>query len=183
MGRCRRPALAWISRPALIGPICWRCRCQPRPARQGEARRRGLRVDATLGAAPATGDRRLAESLVANLVDNALRHNVADGRVEVVTRADGGQAVISVRNTGQPVSAGEVDRLFQPFQRLGSERIRHAGGRGLGLAIVRAIADAHGATLTARARPEGGLDVEVSFPDRPGLALPVPSCASSQCWA
>jgi signal transduction histidine kinase len=140
--------------------------------RQGEAQRRGLRIDATLGAAPATGDRRLAESLVANLVDNALRHNVADGRVEVVTRADGGQAVISVRNTGQPVSAGEVDRLFQPFQRLGSERTGHDGGHGLGLAIVRAIAGAHGAALTANARAEGGLDIEVRFADRGKIDRP-----------
>jgi signal transduction histidine kinase len=134
--------------------------------RQGGAERRGVRIDATLGAAPATGDPSLAESLVANLVDNALRHNVADGRVEVVTRADGGRAVISVGNTGPRVSADEVDRLFQPFQRLGSERVGHDGGHGLGLAIVRAIAGAHGAALTASARAEGGLDVEVSFAER-----------------
>ena len=134
--------------------------------RRGPAEGRGVRVDATLGAAPATGDPRLAESLVANLVDNAVRHNVADGRVEVATRTDGGRAVITVRNTGKPVSAGEVDRLFQPFQRLGSERTGHDGGHGLGLAIVRAIADAHGADLTATARPGGGLDVEVRFADR-----------------
>ena len=59
-----------------------------------------------------------------------------------------------------------MDRLFQPFQRLGTERIGHDGGHGLGLAIVRAIAGAHGAALTAKARPEGGLDIEVSFAER-----------------
>jgi signal transduction histidine kinase len=48
--------------------------------------------------------------------------------------------------------------------RLGGQRIRHTAGHGLGLAIVRAIADAHGATLTARSRPEGGLHIEVTFP-------------------
>ena len=57
-----------------------------------------------------------------------------------------------------------MDRLFQPFQRLGSDRTQHTGGHGLGLAIVRAIAGAHSAILTATARPEGGLDIEVSFP-------------------
>jgi signal transduction histidine kinase len=62
------------------------------------------------------------------------------------------------------ISPGEVDRLFQPFQRLGRERIGSVGGHGLGLAIVRASADAHGAILVAVARPEGGLDIEVSFP-------------------
>jgi len=101
---------------------------------------------------------------VANLVDNALRHNVAGGRVEISTATTAGQASISVRNTGTVIPPDKVDRLFQPFQQLGSERIRHAGGHGLGLAIVHAIASAHDATLTARARPEGGLDIEVRFP-------------------
>jgi signal transduction histidine kinase len=68
-----------------------------------------------------------------------------------------------VSNTGALIPPDEVDRLFQPFQRLGKERIRLADGHGLGLAIVRAIATAHGATLTARARRQGGLDIEVSF--------------------
>jgi signal transduction histidine kinase len=67
-------------------------------------------------------------------------------------------------DTGAEIPPDEVDRLFQPFQRLGEERIRLTDGHGLGLAIVRAIATAHGATLTAHARPEGGLDVQVSFP-------------------
>ena len=70
------------------------------------------------------------------------------------------------------IPAGQVGRLFEPFQRLGGQRTRNGDGYGLGLAIVRAIADAHGATVTARARPEGGLDIEVSFPGHPGGALP-----------
>jgi signal transduction histidine kinase len=130
--------------------------------RREEAAGRGIRVDAALGPAPATGDPSLAESLVANLVDNALQHNLAQGWVEIATKAVDGHAVISVRNTGKPVPPGEMDRLFQPFQRLDGERTG-PGGHGLGLAIVRAIADAHGAALTAKARPEGGLDIEVSF--------------------
>ena len=134
--------------------------------RHGEAGRRGLRVDATLGAAPAAGDPNLAESLVANLVDNAMRHNVAGGRVEVATSGSDGMAVVTIGNTGPVVSPDQVDRLFQPFQRLGGERTGHDGGHGLGLAIVRAIADAHGADLIATARAEGGLDIEVRFPDR-----------------
>jgi signal transduction histidine kinase len=71
---------------------------------------------------------------------------------------------VSVGNTGRPIVPGEVDRLFQPFQRLGSERTSQADGHGLGLSIVRAIAGAHGALIAARARTGGGLDVEVSFP-------------------
>ncbi len=65
------------------------------------------------------------------------------------------------------ITPGQVERLFQPFQRLGGERTRNGDGYGLGLSIVRAIADAHGATMVTRAQPEGGLDIEVTFPGQP----------------
>jgi signal transduction histidine kinase len=133
-------------------------------SRQHEAERQDIQIDAALTESAATGDPSLVESLVANLMDNALRHNMTGGRVEISTTTKAGRANISMRNTGAVIPPDEVERLFQPFQRLGDERIRLADGRGLGLAIVHAIATAHGATLTARARPEGGLDVEVSFP-------------------
>jgi signal transduction histidine kinase len=131
-----------------------------------DADRRGIRVDATLTEAPATGDPSLADSLVANLVDNAIRHNFDGGRIEISTATADGQAALAIGNTGPVIPPGEVDRLFQPFQRLGTERIGHGGGNGLGLAIVRAIAGVHGATVTATPRPDGGLDVTVSFPRR-----------------
>lgn len=132
--------------------------------RRQEADRRDIRIDAVLNAAPATGDPRLADRLVANLVDNAIRHNLDGGRVEISTATTGGQATLAIGNTGPVIPPGEVDRLFQPFQRLGTERVGQAGGNGLGLAIVRAIAGGHGATLTANARPGGGLDIRASFP-------------------
>jgi signal transduction histidine kinase len=127
------------------------------------------KIDARLDPAPAEGDPRLAESLVANLVGNALRHNVPDGWASIETSTVGGRAVLRVTNSGPVIPPTEVDRLFQPFQRLGDERVRRRdGGHGLGLAIVRAIAVAHGAELTARARPEGGLDITVRFPGPDG---------------
>src|SRR5262249_35316984 len=91
-------------------------------------------------------------------------HNTAGGRIAVATVTIAGRASIRVANTGPVISPEEVERLFQPFQRLGRQRIRHTDGHGLGLAVVRAIAGAHGATLVPAARPEGGLDIEVSFP-------------------
>jgi signal transduction histidine kinase len=132
--------------------------------REQEARQRDVRVEAALGPAAAGGDPNLAESLVANLVDNAVRHNVPGGWVEVATAMAAGRPVVSVRNSGPVIPPEEVGRLFEPFQRLDGERIRHGERHGLGLAIVQAIASAHGAALVARARPEGGLDVEVCFP-------------------
>jgi signal transduction histidine kinase len=132
-------------------------------------------IGARLGPAPTEGDPRLAESLVANLAGNAIRHNVPGGWAEVETGTTDGRAVLRVRNTGPVITPAEVDRLFEPFHRLSGERVRHSrggerghsGGYGLGLAIVRAIAAGHGAELTADPRPEGGLDITVSFPLRP----------------
>jgi signal transduction histidine kinase len=129
-----------------------------------QAAQQSIHVRTTFTTAPATGDPNLIESLVANLVDNALRHNVPGGRVEVWTTMAAGKASIRIRNTGPVVPQYELDRLFQPFQQLGHERIRHGDGHGLGLAIVHAIAITHRAALTATARSEGGLDIEVSFP-------------------
>ena len=133
-------------------------------SRRPEAESRGIQMGASLAAAPAAGDPSLAASLLANLADNALRHNVAGGWAEITTATWAGRAIVSVRNTGPVIPPGEVDRLTRPFQRLGHPRVRRADGHGLGLAIVSAIARAHGASLSATARPEGGLDIEVSFP-------------------
>ena len=137
---------------------------------------RGLYVHATLESAETTGDTRLAERLVANLLDNALRHNVPQGRVDVTTTSRAGQAVLSVTNTGPLVPSAELERLFKPFQRLGADRTDHSDGVGLGLSIVAAIAVAHGATVTPHAQPRGGLDIAVGFPpgDTPAAGPAVP---------
>jgi len=132
--------------------------------RQPEAARSGVRMTAALAAAPAAGDLNLTERLVANLVDNAIRHNRDAGWLDISTKTADGRAVLSVSNTGAVVPLAEVNRLFEPFQRLGTERVRRGNGYGLGLAIVRAIASVHGAEITATARPGGGLTVEVTFP-------------------
>ena len=132
--------------------------------RQTEASDRGLHVSARLDPAPTVGDPELAERLIANLIDNALRHNMADGHVEVVVESTGGDAVFSVRNTGPVLASSQIDRLFEPFQRADADRISRDGGLGLGLSIVQSIVTAHGATVIAGARPLGGLDVVVRFP-------------------
>jgi signal transduction histidine kinase len=127
-------------------------------------RPRGLRSGATLEPARTTGNPPLVERLVANLVANAVRHNFPGGRFDVVTYTAAGRAVFAVANTGPVIPAGEVGRLFQPFQRLPSRRGSYSDGAGLGLAIVQAVASAHDATLVARAPASGGLAIEVAFP-------------------
>jgi signal transduction histidine kinase len=131
--------------------------------RRHEAERRGIHIDSTLVTAPATGDPKLIELLVANLIDNALRHNTSGGRIEVATISAPGRATITVSNTGPTIPPSEIDRLFEPFQRAGSQRVKHTDGHGLGLAIVQAIAHAHHAKITARPRPEGGIDIGVTL--------------------
>jgi signal transduction histidine kinase len=134
-------------------------------ARQADLSDLGLTLDSTLDPAPAVGDSRLAERLTANLVDNALRHNVPGGRVEVSTRTVGQRAMLSVGNSGPVIVPDAVDRLFRPFERLGADRTGRVEGLGLGLSIVQAIAQSHKATVTVRAQPEGGLVVAVVFPE------------------
>jgi signal transduction histidine kinase len=123
-------------------------------------------VDATTPAI-LSGDLVLVERLVANLLANAVRHNVVDGRIEVATGMQEGRAVLSVTNTGPLIPPAEVGRLFEPFQRLDSRRAHYNDGHGLGLSIVRAIATAHRATIAADPVPEGGISVSVIFPQIP----------------
>jgi signal transduction histidine kinase len=120
------------------------------------------RAHATLEPAVISGDPVLAERLIVNLVDNAVRYNAAAGDVWISTRTTAGGSQLTVANTGPVIALGEVGRLFQPFQRL-SDRTSHEGF-GLGLAIVASIAAIHGGSATASPRHDGGLSVTVTIP-------------------
>lgn len=124
----------------------------------------GLTSTTALEPAQTTGDPQLIERLVANLVDNAVRHNVPGGRLDIATHTAAGRATLTIASTGPRIPADELTRLFQPFQRLSSHADPTANGVGLGLAIVQAIANAHDATVTAHARTGGGLRIEIDFP-------------------
>ena len=126
--------------------------------------RLGLHASTDIQPAALDGDPYLIQQLAANLIDNAVRHNIPGGDIQVGTATSDAGAVLSVTNSGQVIPAAEVDRLFQPFQRLGARPARRDGGHGLGLSIVRAIATAHAATITASPRPGGGLTIDVTFP-------------------
>lgn len=125
----------------------------------------GLEIGVTLEPAQTHGDPDLLLALATNLVANATRHNILGGSIELATGAQAGRAVLSIANTGPLIGAGELQRLSQsPFPRPRPPRDDHRDRHGLGLSIVAAIAAAHGAQLSARARTSGGLSVEVSFP-------------------
>ena len=134
------------------------------PAFRPEIGRRDLAVESAIEPACISGDSALIHRLVANLLDNAIDYNVPGGSVEIATGVRDGGAFLSVRNTGSAVPPDQVERLFNPFQRL--RRTAGDGHHGLGLSIVRSIATAHDATLTAEARAGGGLAVTVAFPLR-----------------
>jgi signal transduction histidine kinase len=129
---------------------------------------RGLNVHADVQPAVLNGDPLLIQQLVTNLIDNATRHNKPGGDIRVATGIGHAGAILSVANAGPVVPAAAIERLFQPFQRLGPRPARRDGGHGLGLSIVRAIAAAHDAAITARPRPGGGLTIDIAFaPPRP----------------
>ncbi len=144
----------------------------------------GVRIEPHLDPALAAGDERLVERLISNLVDNALKHNQRNGWVTVSTGMQQGAARVEVVNTGPSIAPEDIPGLLEPFRRLNGDPSaapdqREDGGPepvacrglGLGLSIVDAIANAHGARLCAAPRPGGGLVVLVSFPARPEPSL------------
>ena len=111
-----------------------------------------------------SGDRALAERLVANLIANAVRHNVPGGWVGVHSETRDGSARLRVRNSGPAIAPADVPALLEPFRRGDGERARDRHGHGLGLSIVAAIVRAHNASLSLIPGEGGGLTVEVAFP-------------------
>ena len=124
---------------------------------------RQIQIGTALQDAQVTGDRVLLERLVCNLIDNAVKHNVTGGWVLASTRTDAGSAELTVANGGEHIPADQVTGLFEPFRRL-SGRTGNRPGTGLGLSIVASVAKAHGGHAEAHARPDGGLDVQITLP-------------------
>jgi signal transduction histidine kinase len=126
-------------------------------ARASEA---GVEVTDSLEPAWALGDPGLFERLIANLLDNGIRHNARGGVLEVGTRVSDGWTVLEVANGGPRIDPEDVAGLTEPFRRLQ----RSGEGFGLGLSIVRSVAEAHGGRTLLSAPETGGLRVCVSLP-------------------
>jgi signal transduction histidine kinase len=131
-----------------------------------EIERLKLTVEATLDPAETTGDAQLLERMVANLIGNAVRHNEAGGWIRLCTGSSDAAVRLEIANSGPFVPDGAVPSLFEPFRRM-EARTGVRGGVGLGLSIARSVATAHRATVTARSRPDGGLDISVVIPRSP----------------
>ena len=136
----------------------------------GEVHRLDLRMQARLEPAATTGDPDLLERMVANLIGNAVRHNIPGGDVFVEAGSRDGEAFLRVVNSGPVVPPAELPSLFEPFRRL-EGRASAGEGAGLGLAIARSVASIHGTTIQAWCREAGGLDIEVRLPG-PGSTAP-----------
>ncbi len=132
---------------------------------RAEAVERNVEIRGERAGAVVQGNGVLLERIALNLVQNAVRYNVAeDGWVEVTTSLQHGQALLVVSNTGPVVPAYEIDNLFEPFRRLRTERTGSDKGVGLGLSIARSVARAHGGRIIAEPREGGGLVMRVTLP-------------------
>ncbi|OXM44625.1 sensor histidine kinase [Amycolatopsis alba] len=144
---------------AVIVASAWR-------AVRTEAEKRGLRVEFATAGAPTFGDPALLERIAGNLLENAVRHNVDGGWLDVVTQAGPQWSVLRVRSSGGLLDPAAVPELFEPFRRAGVARTARTGA-GLGLSIVRAAVQAHSGTVSAEPVVGGGLSVTVHLPALP----------------
>ncbi|WP_018684659.1 sensor histidine kinase [Actinokineospora enzanensis] len=130
---------------------------------RSDAERRGITARFHDGHATVVGDSALLERVAGNLLENAVRHNVDGGWIEVHTSCGPQWTTLDVASSGPVIAPERVGELFEPFRRGGVDRTSHTG-TGLGLSIVRAVARAHGGTVRAEPVPGGGLRVVVTLP-------------------
>jgi signal transduction histidine kinase len=161
--------------PVDLADIARHITTESRPA----AHTAGVDIHVDLQRAPVTGDPVLLERLTQNLLDNAIRYNLPEhGEITVSTDTADDNAHLTVENTGPAIPPYEVPRLFEPFRRLATtERLADSTqastsrGAGLGLSIVRSVANAHGGDVHASPRADGGLTVQIRLPAAPEASI------------
>jgi hypothetical protein len=134
-------------------------------ARAEQIAAKQLTVDTHLAAVETAGSTTLLGRMIDNVIENAVRHNQPGGSIGLtLAPLDAQQARVIIDTSGPPLDQNAVAQLAQPFKRLGEDRTGSQNGHGLGLSIVAAIAAAHYGRLELRARPEGGLRVQITLP-------------------
>ena len=111
-----------------------------------------------------TGDRKAVGKLISVLVDNAMKYSPEDGTVDVTLSKNGRNARLVVRNSTEPMEKGSQDRLFERFTRADTSRNSEAGGFGLGLAIAKAVTEAHKGKIHAESEEGKSLTVTAELP-------------------
>jgi signal transduction histidine kinase len=135
-----------------------------------------LELRTALAPVSVAGSDTLLARMVENVIENSVRHNHRHSFIDVACDKHGDTARLIVESGGPALDEQSVAQLAQPFRRLGAERTGSQNGHGLGLSIVAAVADAHGGALELRARPQGGLRVQITLPAAtPPPATPVPA--------
>jgi two-component system sensor histidine kinase BaeS len=136
-------------------------------ARHGrEAERKGVELtsDVSIGAEIVSGDPMRLEQALQNLAANALRHTPRGGRVALTATLDEGRTVMTVSDTGSGIAAEHVPHVFDRFYKADPSRAAQSTGSGLGLSIVRAIVERHGARISVKSHPGQGTTFTIVFP-------------------
>lgn len=117
------------------------------------------------------GDEEQIKELIENLVQNGIRYNNAGGYVRVSVRHEDGHAVLSVRDNGIGIAKEKQSRVFERFYRVDKSRSRDSGGTGLGLALVKHIAEIHNADIEMESTPGVGTVISVHFPEISSVSI------------
>lgn len=128
------------------------------------AAERNVRIESDLTAAPTTGDADRIRQVIINLISNAIYYNKPEGRVRVSSRHTTGEAIVVVEDNGMGIAAEDLPNIFKRFYRADKARSRASGNSGLGLAICKAIVDAHGGQLTVTSKPGEGTTFTLTLP-------------------
>jgi len=168
----RSEAAAGREEPADLASLAADCITDLR-ARAEEAH---VTVRDELSPAWTRGEPALLERMIANLIDNGIRHNEPGGWLHVSTLSEGGRVRVTVANGGPTIDPAAAATLTEPFRRLD----RGTGGFGLGLSIVRSVVDAHGGAIEIEAPPTGGLEVRIELPALPRVTVTAVSKRSAR---
>jgi signal transduction histidine kinase len=126
------------------------------------AKERSLRLETDLKPAPCTGDPERVAQVITNLLTNAIQYNRANGEIHVASRAEAGSAILSIRDTGRGIAPADLPRVFERFFR--ADPSRTEGRSGLGLAISKAIVEAHGGAIAVVSQEGRGTTFTVKLP-------------------
>lgn len=131
------------------------------------AEQQAITVTTSLSPAPCTGNAMQLVQIITNLLSNAIQHNQTGGSVNITTAKEDGRAVLCIENSGPGIAPEHLPHIFDRFYRTDASRSRKTGGVGLGLAICKAIAEAHGAELSVKSGADDSTIFVLTMPPVP----------------